>query len=200
MSLANPVLAYSPVSKWLHWLTALCVLALIPAGIIMVRLPEGDLQNRIFDLHRSFGVVVFGLALLRVGARQIYGTPKPVETLTPFERIASTAAHHLLLVLIFLMPLLGWMMMSAYRVDVPVFGLFTLPHLVPENETTFKVLERLHKWVGYFMALVICAHAGGALMHAVVKRDGVLQRMLPGFLARIVDQVQGWLGPAKKSM
>ena len=171
---------YSPLSKWIHWITALCVLGIIPGGILMTHMEEGPLQDRIFDLHRSFGVVVFALAVIRVAARKTFGTPAPHESLTPFERRASVAVHHSLLALIFVMPLLGWLMTSAYRVDVSVFGLFTLPHLMPKSEPIYDALSAAHGWLGYLMAALILSHIGGAIMHTFIKRDGVLQRMLPG--------------------
>ena len=171
---------YSPLSKWIHWITALCVLGIIPGGILMTHMEEGPLQDRIFDLHRSFGVVVFALAVIRVAARKTFGTPAPHESLTPFERRASVAVHHSLLALIFVMPLLGWLMTSAYRVDVSVFGLFTLPHLMPKSEPIYDALSAAQGWLGYLMAALILSHIGGAIMHTFIKRDGVLQRMLPG--------------------
>lgn len=183
--------AYSVTSKWVHWITAACVLAVIPMGVIMHRLPEGELQNRLFNLHRSTGILILALAVIRVVARQTLGTPAPAATLTRFERIASTAAHHSLLALIFLMPLIGWASMSAYRADVSVFGLFTLPHILPQSEALYKALSKVHQILGFLMAFVIAAHVGGALMHGVIKRDGVLNRMLPEFLGRWLDAIVG---------
>ncbi len=170
---------YSPISKWIHWITALLVLMIIPGGIVMIRLQEGQLQNQIFDLHRSFGVTVFALAILRVTARHFFGTPAPLESLTPLERRASVGVHHTLLALLFIMPLLGWLMTSAYRVDVSVFGLFTLPHLMPQSEPIYNALAATHKTLGLVMAGLILTHIGAAIMHTFIKRDGVLQRMLP---------------------
>ena len=188
--------AYSPASKAIHWITALVVLAIIPMGVIMIRLPEGALQNDLFDLHRSFGVLVFALAVLRIAARSLLGVPAPLDTLTPFERRASVGAHHTLMALCVVMPLLGWLMMSAYRVDVVVFGLFTLPHLLPQSDTAFEILSRVHMLLGLVMAVVIAAHAGGALMHGFLKRDGVLQRMLPAAMAQWLDKHQARGGRA----
>lgn len=195
-SIATQPETYSAASKWLHWIIAACVLSLIPAGIVMIRLPEGDLQNRLFDLHRATGVLVLGLAVLRVLARQAFGTPTPAATLTRFERIASTTAHCALLTLLFLMPVIGWASMSAYRADVSFFGLFTLPHILPQNDAAYKILSWLHTIFGFLMAFIIAAHVGGALMHGFIKRDGVLNRMLPASLGRWLDQL---VGRAKKS-
>ena len=170
---------YSPVSKWIHWITALLVLGIIPGGVLMTRMDEGALQNQIFDMHRSFGVVVFALAAMRVAARRMLGTPAPDETLSPLERRVSVGVHHSLIALLIIMPLIGWLMTSAYRVDVSVFGLFTLPHLMPKSEPIFDALAAAHKWLGLLMAALILSHIGAAIMHTFIKRDGVLQRMLP---------------------
>ncbi len=179
MTMQRP-LAYSTASKIIHWTTALLVLFIIPAGFIMVNIGPSALQNQLFDLHRAFGVVVFFLAILRVLARRYYGTPAPFDGLTPFERKASVAAHHSLLALLFIMPLLGWFMMSTYRVDVSVFGLFTLPHILPENRAVYEMLSPLHMIGGIIMTLVLLLHAGAGLMHHFIRKDRVLHRMLPG--------------------
>jgi len=170
---------YAPAAKWLHWIIAGCVLFVIPAGVVMLRLPDGDLQNRLFDLHRSFGVLIFVLAVWRVYVRSTHGAPASHPGLTRAERIASTAAHHLLYVLIIVMPLLGWAMTSAYRVDVSVFGLFTLPHLVPQSDKLYEILSTIHKLGGILMALIVGAHIAGALKHTIIDRSDLLWRMLP---------------------
>jgi cytochrome b561 len=182
---------YSSVSKWIHWIIALCVIVALPMGIALDKLPEGPLQDRLFDLHRSLGILVLALAIVRVAARQTFGTPAPASSLTTFERIASTAAHHSLLALIFLQPIVGWLSMDAYRADVSVFGLFTLPHVLPQSDAAYKFLSRVHAVLGFLMAFILAAHIGGALMHGVIKRDGVLNRMLPETWGRALDRMLG---------
>ena len=178
---------YAAASKWLHWIIAACVLAILPMGIVMPRLPEGALQNELFELHRSTGILVLTLAVLRVSARYAFGTPAPARSLTRFERIALVAAHHSLLLLIFLMPLVGWASMSAYRAEVSVYGLFTLPNILPKDPVLYGVLSWAHTILGYSMAAILVAHIGGALMHGFIRRDGVLNRMLPERLAIPTD-------------
>ena len=179
--------SYSGLHKWIHWITAACILGLIPLGIALDKLPQGDLQNRAYNLHRSFGILVLTLAVLRVAVRVARGTPPPYANLTKFERIASASVHHLLYVLIFFMPLVGWMMVSAYRVDeVPIFGLFNLPHFIPQSDAAYKVFKVLHFVGGILLTLCVLAHIGGALMHGLIKRDGVLPRMLPKGWGRII--------------
>ncbi len=170
---------YSVASKVIHWLVALVVLTSLPIGLVLDKLPEGPLQDWLFNFHRSLGILILALAFARVAARQAYGTPAPAVELTTFERVASTVAHHLLLMLIFLQPIVGWLSEDAFRSDVSVFGLFTLPHFLPQSDAAYKILALIHKVLGYLMAFVLVAHIGGALMHGFIKRDGVLNRMLP---------------------
>ncbi|MDB5572317.1 MAG: cytochrome [Hyphomicrobiales bacterium] len=175
----NRPLHYAPVSKTLHWVTAVLVLGLIPAGIVMVNIGEGALQNLLFNMHRSFGVVVFALALWRVAARIAYGAPAAAAGLTRFERVASTTVHYALYALLIAQPVVGWLMTSAYPVDVSVFGLFTLPHLVHEDKALFEALQRAHFVGGLTMAGLVLVHIGAALKHTFVDKDTVLWRMLP---------------------
>ncbi len=179
-SSSNPPQTYSAAQKWLHWLVAAVVLFMLPVGYFMFRLPDGPLQDRLFDLHRSFGLVVLALAILRLAVRAVRGAPPPYAGLTGFERIAATAAHHLLYVLIFLMPLLGWAAESAFGGSWSFFGLFDTPHILPTDRSLSVILSRIHDWTALLLAAVLVAHVGGALMHALLKRDGVMARMLPG--------------------
>ena len=170
---------YAAWSKTLHWVTALMILFIIPAGIVMTNIGPGNLQNNLFNLHRSFGVLVFAIALARVLVRIAHGAPAPAAGLTAFERYASATVHYLMYVLLIAMPIVGWLMTSAYRVDVSVFGLFTLPHVVEKNEQTYKLLQTMHFFGGLTMALLVLAHVGAVIKHTFVSKDTVLWRMLP---------------------
>lgn len=175
----NGRLEYSAVSKWLHWMTAIIIFGLIPAGFLLGDLPEGRVQNLGYDLHRSFGFVVLCLALMRLAVRGVFGAPAAYAGLTPFERRASAFTHYALYVLIIATPLLGWAATSAYPVAISVFWLFTLPPLAPQSEWLSKLLFKAHEVSAILIVLLLVGHVGGALMHRVVKRDGVLDRMLP---------------------
>lgn len=170
---------YAPLAKWLHWIIAALILAIIPAGVAMSNAAPGPLQDRLYLLHRSTGLLILALAIIRLAVRWSHGAPAPYAGLTRFERIASTATHHLLYALLFLMPIVGWLMASAFGATTSFFGLFDMPNLVGRNETLFKVLQAAHKAGGILMALLVLMHIGGALRHTFIKRDIVLWRMLP---------------------
>lgn len=174
---------YSPAQRAVHWLHAALVLTALPLGIIIGKAAPGTFSdaamNGLYNAHRSFGFMVLAVAVLRVAVRIANGAPPPVPTLTPFERIASTAVHHLLYVMIFLVPLLGWAGTSAYRAEITVFGLFNLPHFVGEDRALSDTLLGAHGAAAMLLALLVAAHIGGALMHLIVKKDGVFGRMWP---------------------
>jgi cytochrome b561 len=175
------VTSYAAPAKWLHWIMAVIIIGMIPAGISLVNLPDGPTKNQMYDLHRSFGFLILLLAILRVFVKSRFPAPRPAASLTSFERIASVSVHHLLYLLIFLVPILGWAAMSAYGGDWKVFGLFQPPGIFPHLEDAGqKTMFNIHGLAGLITGAIVLVHIAGGLMHGFIKRDGVLQRMLPG--------------------
>jgi cytochrome b561 len=173
---------YASSQKWVHWIIAIMVIVMIPVGIIMSERAEAgvfdDLTNKLYSAHKLGGFIVLWLVALRIVLKRRLGTPAPSTTLTPLERIASTSVHHLLYALMVLVPLLGWAGVSAYPAR-DIFGLFSLPQIFPESEVWAKRLFAAHGFCALAMAGLVLAHIGGALMHLVVKGDGVFTRMWP---------------------
>jgi cytochrome b561 len=175
--------SYSGGQKALHWAIALLILPMIPIGFYMVDRGEKTnfdaLTNTLYTNHKTIGFVILMLVALRVVTRLRRGAPAPVSTLTPFERFASEAVHKGLYALMVLTPLLGWAGVSAYPARGILFGL-SLPPIMPVNETLAKILLQLHGFSALALAALIGAHFAGAMMHAIVKKDGVMRRMMPG--------------------
>ncbi len=169
---------YPAAIKWIHWITALCVFILIPVGIVMHNLEPGPLQDRLYFFHKSFGLLVLMLTVARLGVRLTVGAPPPAAVLTPFERVASYIAHRLLYALLLIMPILGWIGVSAFDAPVDFFGLFQAPPLTGKNEEFAKLVFKAHMAGALLLILVLVAHIGGGLLHAL-RGDGVIRRMLP---------------------
>jgi cytochrome b561 len=176
---AATALTYSKRQKMFHWIVAVLVLGLIPAGLTMTRMGEGPAQDTLYDLHRSFGMVVLAVVLVRAGNRLIEGVPLPAENLSGFERTASVSVHALLYGFLIVMPLLGWAAMSAYGGDWKVFYLFSPPPLLAKSDRLSDALFGLHKIGGFVLAGLLILHIGAALAHGF-RRDGIMARMLPG--------------------
>ena len=171
---------YAPPARWIHWIVAVLVLVVIPAGLVMVRLPSGAAQNQLFDLHRSIGILILALAIARVLVRVLTRPPGRPESMPAGMWAMADGVHSALYALIFVMPLLGWLASSAYGAPVYFFGLVELPALVGKNEALSETFGDVHGWLGYLMTVLVLMHIGAALFHGIIKRDGVLSRMLPG--------------------
>jgi cytochrome b561 len=172
---------YAPSQKWLHWIIAIMVFGLVPVGLVMSWRAEAnifdDLTNALYSGHKITGFTLLWLMALRIVVKVKNGSPAPVATLNKFERIASGAAHHLLYMLLFIVPLSGWAAVSAYGA-LDVFGLFNLPAILPKNQALATTLFKVHGALAITMTAIVLAHIGGALMHGIVKRDGVITRMI----------------------
>jgi cytochrome b561 len=170
---------YPPTSKLLHWLVAAAVLTTAPVAIAMVRVDKGPTQDMLYNFHKSLGVLILILMLLRLINRLMVGAPQPDPSIERWQKALSSAVHGLLYVLLLAMPVVGYVANSAYGAPTPFFGLFTLPKIVGDNQELAKQLFTLHRWTGFFVILLVLMHIGGALFHFVIRRDNVLHRMLP---------------------
>jgi cytochrome b561 len=168
---------YTGTARVLHWITAILVLSVIPAGIIMDRIEEGQLQDTLFNLHKSFGAILIPLVVLRVIWRLTH-TPPPLPTDVPApQRLAASLTHYALYVLLIVQPMLGWIASSAYRAPVEVFNVIELPPIWPENRALSEQMFFVHTWIGYTMGALLVAHIGGALYHHFIRGDNILKRM-----------------------
>jgi cytochrome b561 len=170
---------YPPSSKILHWLVAISVLTTAPVAIAMVRVDKGPTQDALYNFHKSLGVLILILMILRLINRLVVGAPIPDPNIPAWQKTASAIVHTALYALLLAMPLVGYVANSAYGAPTPFFGLFNLPAIVSQNEALSKQLFTLHRWAGFNVILLVLAHVGAALHHYLIRRDNVLHRMLP---------------------
>lgn len=175
----EPRAGYAPVHKFVHWLTAVIILGMIPVGIVMTEIGNGPLKNNLYELHKSFGIIVLALALLRVAVVLRYGLPAPEPTLSPLQRIVSRSVHYLIYALLFIAPLLGFIGTSMCCAPVNLFWMIPVPPSLPGGFETAKFVLGLHTIATYSLAVLVATHVGAALLHTFVLRDGVIWRMLP---------------------
>lgn len=172
--------AYTATARVLHWLTAAGVLLAVPIGIVMFRIPGGPLQNALFDLHRSLGVVLFVLIVVRLAWRLTHKPAPLPDDIPMIQKFVAEATHVLLYAILLVTPIVGWIGTSAFGAPIFVFGLFQLPPIVDKDKATADLFLHLHQYIGWALTVLLVMHIGGALFHHFVKRDTVLLRMLRG--------------------
>jgi cytochrome b561 len=128
-------------------------------------------------IHRPLGLAVLILAAVRLVNRLFNPPPALPDALPPWQRVAAKASHVLLYALMFLMPLVGWGMLSAARYPIVIYGSLHLPALLPQDPTLYAWLRQLHTDFAYLLFAVFLTHFGAALMHGLIWRDGVLESM-----------------------
>ena len=179
MAIRNTPRRWGSVTQTLHWLIVALIVVQVTLGLIAVQLPHGEKQLATFAYHKSVGITVLVLAIVRLAWRWLNPTPELPTTLKPYERVLARFTHASLYVLLFALPLSGWTMSSARGFPVSWFGLFQLPNLVPKSKPLYASLVDTHATLACALGVVVALHIAGALKHHFVLRDDVLLRMLP---------------------
>lgn len=187
---------YNAVAMIIHWLTALTVIGLLVVGNIMADLPRTDpIKLDLYNWHKSFGVTVLLLTLIRLAWRLTHKPPALPDAMPDWEKRAAHAAHWAFYILLLGVPLLGWVMVSAAPRSVPtfLFGAVEWPHIpfladmdIEWKKDMKELFEDLHAAAAYTMAGLIVLHIGAALRHRFLLKDTVLQRMLPKIIPALL--------------
>jgi cytochrome b561 len=162
----------------LHWVTAALIVANLLLGLSMVALPISPRKLHWYLFHKSIGITIFLLTSLRIAWRTIRPHPEPVP-MPRWQRRAARASHALLYVLLFVIPLSGWLYSSATGVQVVYLGLVPLPDLLGKDKALGDALRIVHVGLNSLLFAVVCLHVAAAIKHHFIDRDAALIRMLP---------------------
>ena len=180
MPLKNTPEQWGAISKLLHWLVAVLVVLMAWLGLTMGDLPNGPDKVATYALHKSIGLTILGLVVLRLGWRLYAGAPRPVPGTPAWQDRVAGISHWSLYLLLLAMPLSGWMLNSAAGFPLQWVGLGRIPALVAENHDLRERAEDMHELLFWILALLVLTHVAAALFHHVFQRDATLLRMLPG--------------------
>jgi cytochrome b561 len=170
---------YGAVAQAFHWVIAALIVTQFVLANLADDLPIGAHKLALLARHKSFGMTVLMLAVLRLLWRLKNRPPELPSGMTPLERMLARATHAAFYVLLFAMPLTGWLMSSAKNYSVSWFGLFTWPNLVGKNEALFEALRSTHHILSDVLFVIAVLHILAALKHHFWNKDDVLLRMLP---------------------
>lgn len=183
MTLKNTADRWGGISQLLHWTIAALILVMAWIGLTMGDLPNGPDKIRTYALHKSIGITILGLVVLRVLWRLYAGTPKPVPGTPPLQAKLAAAGHLAIYVLLFAIPISGWVLNSAAGFPLQWFHLVNLPHIVGHDPALHDTAKEAHELLFWALALLVAGHAGVAVFHHLFQQDATLARMLP----------RGWL-------
>jgi len=176
---------YSTVAIVLHWLLALVILAMFAVGLYMTDLPFSPQRLKLYNWHKWAGVTFLTLTVLRLLWRVTHRPPAlpaaVTRTMPGWQNRAYHATHHLMYLLFFAVPLVGWAYSSAAGFPIVWFGQIALPDLLPVNKELAELIKPLHKWLAITLIGLAGLHIAAAIKHQWVDRDGLLLRMLPKF-------------------
>lgn len=172
---------YSGVAIALHWILALGILLQIALGFYLGEVPRGSPERSAWvNFHKSTGVTLAALILLRLGWRMAH-TPPPLPASVPaWQRLAARASHALLYACMIGMPLTGYVASNFSKFGIKYFGLALLPPWGSDDKAVYAAFNATHKFLALVFVALIALHVAAALKHALVDRDGVLRRMWPG--------------------
>ncbi|MGQ4584304.1 cytochrome b/b6 domain-containing protein [Lysobacter sp. F60174L2] len=180
MNLKNTADRWGPVSQLLHWVIVLLLLMLSTIGLLLDSLPVTPKYFWVFDLHKSTGLTLLALVLLRIGWRLYAGAPKPLAGTPTWQARIASVTHWLLYALILAMPLSGWLYDSASGLrPLRWYGLVEMPKLSAPDEGLRELGHTAHEWLFWVLVVLVIGHVAAAFYHHIFQRDATLQRMLP---------------------
>ncbi len=181
---------YGAVAMFLHWMIAITIIANICIGLYASDLPFRDPDfMKLMWWHKSIGLLVLILSVLRVAWRWMNPAPPPPKGLDPWIRVLGSSVQHLFYFMIVVIPLAGWLMVSAgaHGHATSFFGLFNWPAFPGLSGLTrsaahpyHETFETIHVWLAWAMVGLVPLHILAGLYHHFIRGDNVLLRMVPG--------------------
>jgi cytochrome b561 len=168
---------FTAFTRLLHWTMAAMVLTMLCVGVAMVA-SLAD-YHTLVSIHRPLGIAILVLVVIRFVNRQLSPLPPFPETMSASERRVARASELLMYGLMFVLPLVGWGMLSAAGYPIVLHGSLHLPPILPHNLTLYAVLRKAHTVLAYLFFFTFLAHFGAVLFHTLVVRDGIIKRMVP---------------------
>jgi cytochrome b561 len=171
---------YTSTAKWLHWLIVALLIVQFIFAWTMPHIGRNTPVTTLISLHFTFGIIVLGVAVLRLAWRATHEEPTPLDSLPPWQMQTARIVHWLLYILLFVVPVLGWINASWRGMPIVMFGM-ELPKLIGTRAPGWGWTGDVHAFLAnYLMLTLVGLHVLAGLYHYLIRRDRVLQRMLPG--------------------
>jgi cytochrome b561 len=179
MPVRNSSVRYGSVAQFLHWAVVALLAVQVTLGLIAHELPAGFERLVMMSRHKSLGITILGIALLRLLWR-LADRPPPPPPMPRWQLVASRVSHWGLYALLFALPVTGWLTSSAANRPVSWWGLVQLPDFVAPDKGLKEAFEDTHGLLVRLLYVLVAVHVAAALKHQFLDRDGLIGRMLPG--------------------
>ena len=195
--MTSEIRRYHTVAMSLHWLMAVLILTNLAIGLSFEFLPMGADKAWLYQFHKSIGLTVLLLTVIRIAWRLGAGAPKE-PPMPGWQRVAANIVHFLLYVLMFMIPFSGWALVSASPLNIPTYWFWIIPipdlpgfENLPDAKATAHQIGDVHQYLAYSLIALWFIHVGAALQHHFLLKDGVLFRMTPRFLEKFLRFLRG---------
>jgi cytochrome b561 len=163
-----------------HWLTALCMFAILPLAWVMTNAKGGsDLQHATYNWHKTLGLVVLAITIFRLGCRLVDRPPPYPAKVAAWDKAFAHAAYWMFFAIMIWMPVTGFMESAYDGFPIKLFNLISTPEIFPKNQPVADVWATLHALGQWLVYGLIILHLSAVVFHLVWGKDGVLGRMLP---------------------
>jgi len=170
---------YDKGYKWLHWIMALLVILMFMATFGFAQANTDAAKLEMLVGHSSIGSVIFILFIIRVSKRFLVKSVRPTHNLTAMNKNMAKVGHLALYLLLFYVPVTGYLTARAHELPVLLFGQINLATLGEYNQVSFDMLRNLHQLGINTLMVLLVLHIGAAIYHGIIKKDGVFSSMWP---------------------
>lgn len=174
---------FTAPQRLLHWFMAICIFSMLFIGVGMISAITPKYLTLI-QIHKSLGIAILVLALIRLALRVVYGAPALPPDLPVMDKLAAVSSEYVFYALMIGMPLIGWGMLSASSHPVILFGSVHLPPILPVNPYLYTFLRRAHYLFALVFFVLILVHFSAMIFHRMVRNDGIFETMAPALNSR----------------
>ena len=178
MSLRNTQSHWGLVTRLFHWSMAIAILVMFAVGLTMINLPTSPLKIDMFKFHKSLGMLLLLLALMRLFWRFLNPAPALPNYLSQNEKFLVRAGQFVMYGLLICIPLSGWIINSAANFPMQWFGLFVVPPIVGPNIEVEDYAKTAHLTLIIILGITLCVHIAAALRHHYINKNNILNNML----------------------
>jgi len=177
--LKNTDETYGIVAKIFHWLMAVLIITMIIAGIAMTELKPGPWKWYVYGLHKSTGLLLLGLVIVRFAWRLTNKIPELPNNLPQWMQNSSVFSHNMLYFFMVASPMTGIVMSLFSGHTITFYSLFTIPVIQQESSLFSHFAHEAHHFLGYAWVALLSVHVTAALFHHYIFKDDILKRMMP---------------------